>query len=360
LVAQTCPPPPADIIYDETGRVKAVVKPGANAETAEYAYDKVGNITAITRHPSSQVSVVTWTPRCAAPSASPVTLTIEGSGFSSTPANNQVTVGGIPVSSVVSASSVRLVVTTSARGQIRVAVPPGGTNFDDTSADGLTSNCGGAPTITSVSTPLLSVGGGTFVYGTNFSPLRLNNIVRFNVSPATVPVADPAPFPPPPGMVMLVFVPSGATSGRMSLRTPQGQVVSTFDAYVAPEGMTAGQIDSTGRLTSGVPTTVTIVQNDHAGLRILDLAAGERVSLVYGSGSLPLPYATLREPDGTTVGTANLFVEPVTVPGGGTYTYLVRSPLCQRPVRQPSLDISVLTGGEWRTTRAEIIPSSWS
>src|SRR5712692_5210727 len=50
-------------IYDELNRLLAVVDPGA--DTAVYTYDPVGNITAIGRQPSSQVSVLLVDPAAA-------------------------------------------------------------------------------------------------------------------------------------------------------------------------------------------------------------------------------------------------------------------------------------------------------
>ncbi len=72
----------ADIsyVYDEAGRLRAVIDPAAN--TAVYAYDAVGNLTGITQQPSSTLAVLQFTP-----ASSPVgtTVTIYGTGFSAMP-----------------------------------------------------------------------------------------------------------------------------------------------------------------------------------------------------------------------------------------------------------------------------------
>ena len=72
----------ADInyIYDELGRLRAVVDP--NSDTAVYNYDAVGNLLSITRQASTLVSVIEFTPN-----SGPVGMTviIYGTGFSATP-----------------------------------------------------------------------------------------------------------------------------------------------------------------------------------------------------------------------------------------------------------------------------------
>ena len=81
----------ADIsyVYDDAGRLRAVIDPAS--DTAVYAYDAVGNLTGITRQPSSTLAVLQFTP-----SSSPVgtTVTIYGTGFSATPASNTVKFNG--------------------------------------------------------------------------------------------------------------------------------------------------------------------------------------------------------------------------------------------------------------------------
>ena len=47
--------------YDALGRLIAVVDP--TGDTATYTYDAVGNVLSISRHGSSQVSIITFLPR---------------------------------------------------------------------------------------------------------------------------------------------------------------------------------------------------------------------------------------------------------------------------------------------------------
>jgi|GEM_PF-6954307 len=81
----------ADIsyVYDDAGRLCAVIDPAS--DTAVYSYDAVGNLTGITRQPSSTLAVLQFTP-----SSSPIgsTVMIYGTGFSATPVSNTVKFNG--------------------------------------------------------------------------------------------------------------------------------------------------------------------------------------------------------------------------------------------------------------------------
>ena len=48
-------------VYDELGRLVGVVDPAG--DTAVYTYDAVGNLLSISRYPSSQVSIIQFTPK---------------------------------------------------------------------------------------------------------------------------------------------------------------------------------------------------------------------------------------------------------------------------------------------------------
>lgn len=76
-------------VYDELGRLVAVIAPSGDA--AAYSYDAVGNLLAISRYTATTVSVIEFTPN-AGPTGSSVT--IYGTGFSTTPSQNTVTFNG--------------------------------------------------------------------------------------------------------------------------------------------------------------------------------------------------------------------------------------------------------------------------
>jgi 6-phosphogluconolactonase len=100
--------------YDDLGRLVTVIDPSGNA--ASYSYDGVGNILKITRTtiaPNS-LAVNNILPRSGSVGTA---ITIQGQGFSATPASNSVQFNGV-VATVVSASASQLV----------AAVPVGATS----------------------------------------------------------------------------------------------------------------------------------------------------------------------------------------------------------------------------------------
>jgi YD repeat-containing protein len=111
--------------YDELGRLIGVSDSLGN--TASYSYDAAGNLLSITVNPSSQASIIGFDPI-----HGPIgtTVTISGTGFSSTANQNTVTFNGT-AATVLSASSTQLVVTVPAgatTGIIQVTSPSGTAN----------------------------------------------------------------------------------------------------------------------------------------------------------------------------------------------------------------------------------------
>lgn len=80
---------PIRYIYDDLGRLVGVVDPAA--DTAVYSYDAVGNLLSIARFASTTVSIIAVSPGSGAVGA---TVTISGTGFSTTPGQNTVTFNG--------------------------------------------------------------------------------------------------------------------------------------------------------------------------------------------------------------------------------------------------------------------------
>lgn len=95
-------------LYDELGRLKAVLTP--SGEAAIYNYDAAGNISSITRQLSTVLSILDFTPHKGTAGSS---VTIYGTGFSSTPAQNIVLINGV-AASVTAASATQLIVTVPA------------------------------------------------------------------------------------------------------------------------------------------------------------------------------------------------------------------------------------------------------
>lgn len=92
-------------LYDELGRLKAVLTPSGDA--AIYNYDTAGNIVSITRRLSTTVSILEFTPDKGLAGSS---MTIYGTGFGLTPGQNSVLINGV-AATVIASSPTRLIVT---------------------------------------------------------------------------------------------------------------------------------------------------------------------------------------------------------------------------------------------------------
>src|ERR1044071_6902195 len=109
--------------YDGLGRLTGVID--QNSQAAFYDYDAVGTILSIRRQsPSGPVTIYAFDPPWNAPGGS---VEICGCGFSATPNQNQVTIGGTPatVSSALPCTLIVQVPANAATGQITVAPPLG-------------------------------------------------------------------------------------------------------------------------------------------------------------------------------------------------------------------------------------------
>ena len=301
-----------ELVYDELGRLVAVIDPAG--ETATYVYDAVGNVLSITRTTSSQVSVIEFTPN-----GGPIgtQVTIYGTAFGATPAQNTVKFNGV-TASLVSASVTRIVAIVPAgatTGAISVTAP-GGTA---TSSSSFTVGASTAPTINGF-TPSVGVAGtAVTVTGTNFSTSIQNNKVVFNVASATVTTAT---------ATSLGCVAPGPTSGRISVTTPNGQVFSASDFFVPPSPYTAADVDATGRMIIGGSGGLSVPTVNHIGLMVFDGTAGQKISLAFTSTVTTCAALKIYNPLGsvlvsyTACGSSG-FVDPMVLPETGTYTILM-------------------------------------
>jgi len=77
-------------VYDELGRLKAVIT--SSGEAAVYSYDAAGNITSITRRTAGEVSIIQFTPDSGSIGTS---VTIYGTGFSTDANQNMIQFNGV-------------------------------------------------------------------------------------------------------------------------------------------------------------------------------------------------------------------------------------------------------------------------
>jgi YD repeat-containing protein len=312
-------PPSAGIsyIYDKLGRLIGAVD--LSGDTARYTYDEVGNLLSISRLPSSQVSIIEFTPASGTVGAS---VTIYGTGFSATPSQNTVTFNGA-AASINSATATEIVTSVpsgAATGPIAVTSPSGSA----TSSTPFTlAGSSGAPTITGFSPTVGTAATVVTITGTNFESAPTNNKVRFNIGNSLVRSASAF-------SISGAVPPAKAASGPISVATPAGKAVGG-DFFIPPSPYTAADVEVTGRMSIGESRVVTIGTANKIGLIVFDGTEGQRLS-VYESHSFSQGCETLRvsvqRPDGTELVFAagcfgSALIEPVSLPVTGTYTLVV-------------------------------------
>jgi YD repeat-containing protein len=299
---------PVQYVYDELGRLIAVID--ANGNAAVYNYDAVGNILSIGRYTSSQVAIFGLTP-----TQGPVgtTVTISGTGFSATVSNNTVSFNGV-TANVVSATPNQLVATVppgATTGLISVTSPNGSAT---SSTSFVVTTGSGAPTITGISPSVAVAGSAVTINGTNFDLTPQNNRVRFNnVRWATVTSSTAG--------TIGTTVPTLTGSGRFTVYTPGGVAVSQSDLFIPWAPYTATNVGYTGRMTVGTTQTVSLAATK-VGILVFDGIAGQRVSLRLNNSTLASPTMTLRLPDNSTLATAiaDGSIASMGLPVTGTYS----------------------------------------
>ena len=303
---------PITNIYDELGRLVAVVDPAS--DTVTYTYDAVGNLLSISRSVSSQLSLIEFSPNKGPIGAS---VTIYGTGFSTTPGDNIVKFNGTTAT-----------VTASTATQISTTVPAGATTglITITNALGTVSSSvpftvgSDAPIITSF-TPNIGAAGTTVnIPGSNFDSSTSGNRVAFNGTRSTVTAATTTS--------LTTTVPTGARSGRISDTTPAGTGVSNDHFFIPPSPLTAADVEVYGLMAIGETKTITIATANKVAMFLFEGTAGQRVSLNMTVVSISLSFITIYKPDGSvlTSGSANTsggFIDTQTLPVDGTYTILI-------------------------------------
>lgn len=303
---------PIENVYDELGRLVAVVDP--IGETVTYSYDAVGNLLSIARSLSSQLSIIEFTPNKGPIGSS---VTIYGTGFSQTPGDNVVKFNGATAT-----------VTASTATQISTTVPVGATTgllTVTTAAGTVSSNTPftigtDVPVITSF-TPNIGAAGTTVnISGSNFDTVTSGNRVAFNGTRAVVTAAT--------ATSLTTTVPTGARSGRISNATPAGTGVSATHFFVPPPPYTAADVEMYDVIGIGESKTITIATANKIAMLIFDGVVGQRISLRMTGVTIASSTIAIHKPDGSTLastssGTSGGFIDTQTLPVEGTYTILI-------------------------------------
>lgn len=303
-----------DYAYDEAGRLVGVIAP--NGDSAQYVYDAAGNITEIKRLNVGQLAIIEFLPK-----SGPVgsTVTIWGSGFSTTPGLNTVKFNGT-TATVSSATANKLVVTVPAGATTgTVSVTVSATTVTSTKPFTVTPAVTCASRITGF-TPAVGVAGASVaISGAGFD--AGTNVALFNGRAGSISSAT--------STTLTATVPSGATSGRLSVSTPPVcGPVNAGDFFVPPSPATASDITTTGRLTNNGSTAAVTLAAGKKALYVFDGKAKEGAGVYLTGNTIPSVTVEIRSPDGgvlatTTLSTATGKVGPVYLPLTGGYAVYV-------------------------------------
>jgi RHS repeat-associated protein len=314
-VASASPPTTAfRYFYDAEGHLKAVYKP--SNETALYSWDAAGNLLSIGRKSSSVLTITELAP---AEGAVGETITIDGTGFSTTTSNDTVKFNGTAATvSAATAWALTVKVPTGATtGTVTVQTM---TEGPVTSTQTFTVAASSAPQATSISPSIATAGTAVTISGSNFETAHTtNDAVAINGMRAPVTSAT--------STALHVTVPGVTLGGHTTVTTPYGTVTGP-DLYIPPEGLAASKVGPTGRLTvGGSGTTLNISTAEKVGLGIFDGTVGERVSVTKSELTIAAGELTIWSPMGKLLYSASLGateMEPLTLPTTGTYTVMVK------------------------------------
>jgi RHS repeat-associated protein len=212
------------------------------------------------------------------PARGPVGSTVEISGIGFAAQGTTVTFDGV-AAPVTAASGNRVSVTVPQgvkEGVVRVtaggktAVSPRPFQL----ARGVTT-----PAIASVSTDRGDPGDLVTITGTGFDPDIARNVVRFHQTVARVREVTPTK--------LVVQVPDAASSGRITVRTPGGEVTSAADFLVAPRGFVTSKLVYGGRLQLGQAVNLDIPAGK-AAVVLVDGKIGEQQNLKLENNTIPV------------------------------------------------------------------------
>jgi len=236
-------------------------------------------------------------------------VTIIGTNFSATAANNTVMFNGV-VATVTSASVTQLTVVVPANastGKISVTVNGGtATSTDDFTVEEEAES----PTITSFTPTSAAVGSSIVITGTNFSSSITGNTVTINGTVATVTAATTTQ--------LTVTVPTGASgTGKITVTTSGLMATSSADFTVTTAGSTAPTISSfTG--SGAVGTAIVITGTNFSTTPANNTVTINGVTAVVTAATAI--QLTVVVPAGATSGLIAVTVDGVTVTSSASFT----------------------------------------
>lgn len=280
------------------------------------------------------------------PTSAPIgsSVTITGTNFSTTAANNVVkfngttaTISGTPTTT----SIVAIVPTGATLGKITVEVA-GNTA---TSATDFIVSAPTAPTLTGFNPTSAPVGTTVTLTGTNFSTTAANNIVKFNGTTATITGT-------PTSTSFVTSVPTGATTGKITVQVGSETATSASDFVVSlPTAPTFTGMNPTSGL---VGTSVTLT-----GTNFSTTAANNIVkfngTLASITGTPTATTIVTSVPVGATTGKVTIEINGETVTSANDFTVVVPTIAGFNPVSGNIGSSVTITGTNFSTTAANNI-----
>jgi large repetitive protein len=302
--------------YDELGRVVQATN-ATSGDAILYTYDAAGNITSQRTVPVTSLSIGHF-----APATGPIgtQVTINGTGFSATPASNTVRFNGV-AAGVVSATATQLVATVPAGATTgTISVEVAATTVTSAAAFTVTA-ASSEPVITLVTPNIGNAGTAITIVGNNFETVPSRNNVRLNANPASV-IASSA-------MTVSAIIPAGTSSGKIRVTTPNGTAVSPSDFILIPPNYSASAIVTTGRMeTNGTAAALSYPTAWKINLRLFEGKVGEMLTVGVTSTTVASLGIKIFAPNHTmvTAGTVTAAGQGVQIPKltmSGTYTVVV-------------------------------------
>ena len=227
----------AQYVYDQLGRIADVIS--SDGSVIHYQYDPDGNIVAIDHIGASTLSVAGFSPSAAYTGYS---ITVSGTGFSTTPALNAVVVGG--VSATVSAATAT---------SLTVTVPYGAsTGVISVTVSGVTANSSTSivilkPAITDFSPKVVDAGTTVTLTGSNLDLVPGSTTVLVGGVQATVSSTS--------NTQLQFSVPVQTRSGLVQVVSSYGQATSSEELMIPPPAIGAANVASYEFTSPGGRTT---------------------------------------------------------------------------------------------------------
>jgi len=158
------------------------------------------------------------------------------------------------------------------------------------------------------------------VTGTDYNTTAANDRLRFNYESAPTVITSAS------STSLTSTVPSGATSGHISVATAAGSTTSSGDFFVPPGSYTASSVALTGRISLNGNITVPISTAGTIGLIVFDATAGQKISVNFTGITITAFSATIYSPSGSVLysgGTPSTYIDVMTLPVTGTYTIMI-------------------------------------